>query len=188
MVTGIPTIIVYSRQEFRDWLQKHHLTEKKVCVVLHKKHTGKTSPSHREQIEEAICFGWIDTTVKRLDEDRYLRFFSKRTEKSMWSQNTLRYGKELLAAGLLFPEGKRYYKLGLKKKPHGFGIPKNPSMPDALKKALTKHTVAQRNFALFSPSIKRMFYRWILSGKQERTREKRIKKVVEKATLNDKTF
>ena len=63
------SIGAFDRKDFRKWLEKNHLNEKKVNVVLFKKHTGKKSPSHRELMEEAICFGWIDTTVKRIDEN-----------------------------------------------------------------------------------------------------------------------
>ncbi len=71
-------ITALHRNDFRKWLEKNHQKEKKVCIVLHKRHTGKPAPTHRELMEEAICFGWIDTTVKRLDEDLYARFFAKR--------------------------------------------------------------------------------------------------------------
>ena len=76
------TIDVYTKEGFRRWLEKNHEKEAKVAVILHKKHTAKTSPTHRELVDEAICFGWIDTTVKRLDEDRYIRNFTKRTKNS----------------------------------------------------------------------------------------------------------
>ena len=83
-----PLIEAGTHKAWRAWLQKHHLKEKKVGLICHKKHTGKLFLTHREAMEDAICFGWIDTTIKRLDEDRYIRYFARRTDKSRWSENT----------------------------------------------------------------------------------------------------
>ena len=98
-------INISSRKQWRNWLEKNHAKESKVSIILHKKHTGKPSITHKESMEEAICFGWIDTTLKRLDEDTYQRTFVKRNDKSKWSQNTLRYGKELIKEGLMTNAG-----------------------------------------------------------------------------------
>ena len=132
-------------------------------------------------MEEAICFGWIDTTIKRLDEDQYIRNFSKRNKNSTWSQNTLSYAKDLIKRGKMTPTGLKFYKEGLKKLPHAHGIPKNSEMPIELKKALVTDKVAKDNFESFPPSTKKMFYRWILRGKLKATRTKRIQSTVAKA-------
>ncbi len=173
------SITVFKRQDFRDWLMKNHDSEKKVSVILYKKHTGKPSASHRELMEEAICFGWIDTTIKKLDEDRYIRTFTKRNKNSKWSNNTISYAKELLKEKKMMPLGLKYYKEGLKKPTHDHGIPKNPSMPLELKKALDKNKKAKDNFELSPPSTKKQLYRWILRGKLQETRTKRIKKIID---------
>ena len=76
----IKTFYPKSRQEWRDWLQKNHQKEAKVTVIIYKKHTGKHFIAPQEYMDEAICFGWIDTTVKRLDDERYQRNFVKRTK------------------------------------------------------------------------------------------------------------
>ncbi len=180
------TITAFNRNHFRRWLEKNHEKEHKVSVIVYKKHTGKTSPSHRELMEEAICFGWIDTTVKRFDEDRYIRNFSKRTKNSRWSDNTIRYAKGLLKDGKMTPAGIKYYKEGLKKPTHDAGIPRNPDMPDELEKAFAKNKIAKNNFEKFSPSAKRMIYRWILRAKLPETRLKRVKLTVERAKAGRK--
>ncbi len=178
------TIEVFSRKEFRDWLRKNHEKESKVAVIIHKKHTGRSFPTHREMIEEAICFGWIDTTIKRLDEDKYIRTFTKRNKNSRWSDNTLRYAKELVKKKKMMPAGMKYYKEGLKKPTHDAGISKNPSMPEELRRALGKRAMA--NFEKYPPSTKKLIYRLILRGKRKETRAKRIKNIVEKAKKGDK--
>ena len=174
-------VTVSTRNDFRKWLMKNHDKENKVSVIVHKKHTGKLSPSHKELMEEAICFGWIDTTIKRLDEERYMRNFSRRNKNSKWSDNTIRYGKELIKKGKMTPVGLKFYKEGLKKGTHDFGIPSNPDMPVELEKALSKDKKAFDNFEKFPPSTKKMLYRWILRGKREDTRVKRIKLIVDGA-------
>ncbi len=180
------TVTAFDRKDFREWLVNNHDKETKVSVILYKKHTGKLSPSHKELMEEAICFGWIDTTINRLDEDRYIRNFSKRNKNSRWSDNTIRYGGELIKQGKMTPSGLKFYKEGLKKPTHDAGIPKNPDMPVELERALSKNIIAKVNFEKFSPSIKRTFYRWILRGKREETKTKRITLTVEKARLGRK--
>jgi uncharacterized protein YdeI (YjbR/CyaY-like superfamily) len=179
------TITVFNRMDFREWLKNNHDKESKLSVVIFKKHTGKPSPSHKELMEEAICFGWIDTTVKKLDENRYIRMFSRRNKSSKWSDNTLGYAKDLIQRGKMAPIGLKFYKEGLNKPTHDFGIPKNPDMPVELKIALEK-SEAKENFDKFSASIKKMVYRWILSGKRKETRDKRIKLIVDKAKVENK--
>jgi uncharacterized protein YdeI (YjbR/CyaY-like superfamily) len=182
------TITVYTRDDFRKWLEKHDSKEKIVSVIVHKRHTGKPAPKHRELLEEAICFGWIDTTLHRLDDDTYVRKFVKRNKNSRWSDNTLRYARDLIKRGLMTEEGMKYYELGKAKPTHDHGIPKNPDMPDELKEALAKDIKAQENFEKFPPSTKRMFYRWLLSAKLPTTRAKRITQIFNFASANNKNF
>lgn len=181
-------ITVYKKEDFRAWLKNHGKDERRVAVVVHKRHTGKPAPTHRELIEEAICFGWIDTTIKRLDEDTFLRNFAKRNEKSKWSDNTLTYAKQLVKDGRMTAEGLLFYKLGLKRPTHDHGIPKNPDMPTELKSALSKDSRAKKNFDSFPPSAKRTYYRWILYAKLPETRKKRVDKIVNAALMKNKNI
>lgn len=185
---SVPTITVFTKGEFRSWLKKHHMSEHKVAVVVHKRHTGKPAPSHRELMEEAICFGWIDTTIERVDEDTYIRHFSKRTKNSRWSDNTLGYAKRLIKEGLMAPEGLRFYKMGLAKPTYDQGIPKNPDMPPELKKALAKNKVARKNFESFSPSVKRTYYRWLLGAKLPETKAKRVGRILDNSMNGKKSI
>jgi len=184
----IKTITVFKRNDFRKWLKKNHKKEKRVCVILYKRHTGKPAPTHRELIEEAICFGWIDTTIKKIDEERFLRNFSRRNKNSRWSENTLGYAKELKKKRRMSSEGLKFYKLGLEKPTHDYGIPKNPEMPSQLNRALGEDKKAMRNFDKFPPSTKRMLYRWMIRAKLPETREKRTKIIVKSAREGKKDF
>ena len=182
------SVLVKHRSDFREWLKKNHDKEKKVAVILNKKHTGIPSPSHRELMEEAICFGWIDTRIDRIDDNQFIRNFSRRNKNSKWSYNTLSYAKQLVKEKKMTPIGMKFYKEGLSKPTHDHGIPKNPSMPDEISKVLKKNKDALKNFKSFSPSYKRTIYRWFLSAKRDETKIKRIKKIFESSKQNQRMF
>jgi len=169
---------VFTPNDFRKWLEKNHDKHTKVGLIIHKKHTGKISPSHRELMEEAICFGWIDTIVKRIDDNTFMRFFARRNEKSKWSYNTLSYAKDLIKRKKMTLIGLQFYKEGLKKLPHDYGIPKNPEIPIEMKKIFEKNKKAREHFEKLSPSARRTYLRWISRAKRDETKNKRIKIVV----------
>ena len=167
------------RIEWRMWLNKNHLTETKITLIKHKKHTGKPTINNREAMDEAICFGWIDTTVQRIDEDRYSQNFVKRNKNSKWSVNTLARGKELLEKGLMSEHGIKMYKEGLAKGAYDRDLPKNPEIPEDLIETLKKNPKAKEKFEKISPSMRKMYLRQILRAKLPKTREKRINSLIE---------
>ncbi len=82
----IKLLYVSDRKAWRDWLKKHYKTEREIWLVYYKKHTGKPRIPYNEAVEEALCFGWIDSTVKRIDDDRFAQRFTVRNPKSAYSQ------------------------------------------------------------------------------------------------------
>lgn len=178
-MSDITLIEIFDKKDFRTWLKKHHDKESKVGLILHKKHTGKESPSHKELMFEAICFGWIDTTVKRLDENKYIRYFSRRNKNSTWSYNTLSYGEQLIKEKRMTRHGLKFYEEGKKKKPHDFGIPKNPEIPEELKNIFEKDKKIKEKFDKISPSQRKVYLKWILRAKLPETKNKRIKNLIE---------
>ena len=163
--------------DWRNWLKKNHLEEERILLVKYKKHTGKPILNNLDSMKQAICFGWIDTTVNRIDEDCYAQTFVKRNKNSKWSINTLSYGKELLEGNLMSPYGIKMYKEGLQKKPHDAGIPKNPKMPREIKKSLEKNKMLDK-FMKLSPSVRRMNFRAFLKAKRPETKANFIKKMI----------
>lgn len=103
-------------KDFVDWLEANHKTKDRVEFKIYKKHTGYPVPSHNEQVRAAICYGWIDTKVKRIDDDSYMRIFVKRKDNANWSVNTLRYAAELTAQKKMKPLGTEHYLKALEKK------------------------------------------------------------------------
>ena len=174
-----------TRKEWREWLRKNHKKEKKVYLVKYKKHTGKPSLNNREAMEEAICFGWIDTTVKRLDEERYQQCFVKRNDKSRWSNNTLSYARDMIKKKKMMKQGLEAYKKGVKKPTIDHGLPKNPETPDDLRKELRKHKL-EIIFKNLAPSARRYHIWSIEKAKREETRKKRIKETVKMVKDNRK--
>ena len=93
------TLYVTTRKEWRDWLKKHYQSEKEIWLVYYKKHTGKPRISYNEAVEEALCFGWIDSIVKSIDEDRFAQRFSLRNPKRPYSQANKERLRELIRQG-----------------------------------------------------------------------------------------
>ena len=171
----VKQVVVKTRTQWRNWLLKNHKKEKKVGLISYKKHTGISSISHKESIKEAICFGWIDTTLNRLDDQRYLRHFVKRGPNASWSKNTLEYAREMVKQGLMVSAGLEAYKRGLKKKPHDHDV--NYSDPPSLLNGLSKkkNKKAKKNYASLSKSNKKLFNSWINRAKRQETIDKRVK-------------
>ena len=174
-----------SRKAWRAWLKKNHKKEKLIWLIHHKRHTGKHFISHRESFEEAICFGWIDTIVKSIDENTFARCFVRRTDKSRWSDNTLAYAKKMIKEKKMTSAGLKRYKEGRKRPSLDLGIPKNPEPQQDLLEALQKKNILER-FHAFAPSYKRYYIRWIERAKRPETRQKRITLVVEQIVQNRK--
>jgi uncharacterized protein YdeI (YjbR/CyaY-like superfamily) len=178
MTEKIKTFTPKSLAEWRKWLEKNHLKESKVLMIKYKKHTCKPMINAAEAMKEAICFGWIDTTAKRLDDERYCQTYVKRNQNGRWSKNTLRYGKDLLKARKMSEFGIKMYKKGLKKKAFDEHVPDNPTIPKILKDALDNNFKAKTLFETLPPSIKKLHYRRILYPKLEETKLKRVKEVI----------
>ncbi|MFH1696853.1 MAG: YdeI/OmpD-associated family protein, partial [Candidatus Diapherotrites archaeon] len=165
------------------WLRKNHAKKRELWVIYYKKHAGKRGMVYDEAVEEAICYGWIDSTVKRLDYDRTVQRFTPRNPKSGWSELNLTRARKLIKQGKITKAGME--KLGdalereCKRKI-------NPETPEDLRKALGKNKKARENFENFAPCYKRHYIWHIEGAKMKETRERRIRFVVDRAALNKK--
>ncbi|MBS3130826.1 YdeI/OmpD-associated family protein [Candidatus Woesearchaeota archaeon] len=172
------------RKSWRKWLEKNHSKEDKIWLIRHKRHTGKPAVSMSDAMDEAICFGWIDTIVKSIDEDTFAQCFVKRKEAGRWSAATIARAKRLIKEKRMSPSGLNSYKQGLKNPLAYIILPKNPEMPQDLKEALEKNRAAQNKFNALAPSYRRTYISWVSRGKLPATREKRIKKTIENVLKN----
>ena len=172
---NLKTLDVRSRHEWRSWLQQHHDSEREVWLVFHKHHTTEASISYGDAVDEALCFGWIDSIVTRLDEGRYARKFTPRKRDSKWSTiNRERYA-DLKARGLLAAPG-------LEREPTGrIGDAPRPSasaIPPYIEKQIKANPRAWEYFERLAPSYRRLYIGWIDSAKRQDTKEKRLSEAI----------
>jgi len=154
-------LYVTDGREWRDWLQRHYKSEREAWLVYYKKHTGKPRISYNDAVEEALCFGWIDSTVRTIDEDRYAQRFSPRNPKSPYSQANKERLRELVNQGRVV-NGVLATLGNLAEE--RFEIP-----PDILK-AIKSNKEAWKNFQSFSPSYIRIRIAFI-DGARNRPQE-----------------
>jgi uncharacterized protein YdeI (YjbR/CyaY-like superfamily) len=178
-----------NRSEWRKWLQRNHDKKDEIWLVYYKKHTGKPSVTHAEAVEEALCFGWIDSRVNRLDEERYRQKYTPRKSKSVWSKINKDAAERLIREGKMTPAGME--KINEAKKDgrwaKAYTSRKRMRMPSDLKKALTSNKKAWKNFSNFAKSYQNMYIGWVTSAKMRETREKRIREVVKRSAQNKKS-
>ena len=172
-----------SRAEWRRWLERHHASSPGVWLIFYKSHTGRASVDRESMIEEALCFGWVDSLVKRLDETRYLIKVTPRKPDSFWSDlNRRRYAK-VKAEGLLAPAGverpptaRRYPTTGPRSVP---AIRRKAmSARPAIERELKANQAAWRYFAQLPASHQRRYIGWIGMAKREDTRRRRLQEAL----------
>jgi uncharacterized protein YdeI (YjbR/CyaY-like superfamily) len=163
------------RTGWRRWLKKNHGAFKEVWLVFYKKHTGKRSISYDAAVEEALCFGWIDSIVKRLDDERYVRKFTPRKPRSVWSPTNRRRYRDLKSRGSLAAPG-----LERAPTPGRNSAPKESELklPGYIERRLRSVPAAWRNFKQLVPSYRRAYIGWIDSAKREETKEKRLREAL----------
>ena len=94
-----------SREEWRAWLEKNHSTKSEIWLLFYKQHTGKPCVSYDDALDEALCFGWVDSIVKRVDDERYLRKFTPRKNGSIWSEANKKRAERLIREGRMTQAG-----------------------------------------------------------------------------------
>jgi len=166
---------VRSRREWRKWLAKHGGSESEIWLVYHKRHTDIPSISYEDSVEEALCFGWVDSLIKRLDEDRFARKFTPRKADSKWSTINRRRYADLELRGLLAAAG-------LERAPtdRSGDAPHKalPAMLPDLEEQLKSNRRAQQFFDSLAPSHRKYCIGWIEAAKRDETRQKRIREVI----------
>jgi uncharacterized protein YdeI (YjbR/CyaY-like superfamily) len=179
----IDTVVVEDRQEWREWLEEHHDDVSEIWLVFYKRHTGINTLSYDDAVEEAICFGWIDSLIRRLDDDRYARKFTPRKADSKWSTINRRRYADLLARGLLTEPGRARPPTGHSGDAKKVSATKIPSY---IKERLKTNPQAWQNFQQLAPSYRRNYIGWIDSAKRPQTREKRLQEALELLAAGEK--
>jgi uncharacterized protein YdeI (YjbR/CyaY-like superfamily) len=175
MPAELKTLRVRSRRQWRSRLAKHHASSPGIWFVFYKAHTGVKSVPYEDTVREALCFGWIDSLVRRLDDDRYALKITPRKPTSKWSDlNRIRWG-ELKAAGLLAPAGLEAAPTDKRYAPR----PAIPLLPAYIAKGLKANPKAWTFSQKLAPTYQRRFIGWIHTAKRPETREKRIRESID---------
>jgi len=175
-----------SRQEWRRWLERNHASTSEVWLVFYKLHTGASTLTYNDAVEEALCFGWIDGVRRRLDDERYIHRLSPRKPDSKWSGlNRARAGR-MIKAGLMKPSGLQAIK-DAKRSGNWTPPPKQrPADSAEFASRLKKDRKAAEFFSTLSPSCQRQYTGWIAVAKREETRTRRIEEALKLLAAGEK--
>lgn len=165
--------------DFRKWLEKNHLNETELIVGFYKVGTGKKSITWPESVDQALCFGWIDGIRRGIDEESYSIRFTPRKANSIWSNVNLKKMEELKAKDLIFPAGYEIFKKRKEDKSGIYSFEKNEvKFSETYEKEFKKNKKAWAWFEKQIPSYKKPAKNWVMSAKQEITREKRLQQLI----------
>jgi uncharacterized protein YdeI (YjbR/CyaY-like superfamily) len=169
-----------SRRQWRTWLQKHHASEDELWLIFYKKHTGKQGLTYEDAVQEALCFGWIDGILKRIDGEKHTVRFTPRRTSSRWSPTNKKRVARLIASGQMTDAGLAKIQQAKRDGQWDKADPRtpDPDVPEELTKALARCKKAQQNFANLAPSYRKQYLWWIGSAKRAETRRKRAKEAV----------
>jgi len=178
------TLTLRDRECWRSWLIEHHLTCAEIWLVFHKSHISGDSISYEETVEEALCFGWIDSLIKRIDADRYAGKFTPRRRGSQWSEVNKKRAEKMMDEGLMTDAGRRLVEEA-KQSGEWDRVRIRPAMPTdtlphELEEALTANVDAARNFHALAPSYQKQYILWIATAKRAETRHKRMREAIQK--------
>jgi uncharacterized protein YdeI (YjbR/CyaY-like superfamily) len=181
-VTETNTFYPTSPQAWRKWLARHHESEKSVWLICYKKNSGKPTISWSDAVDEALCFGWIDSTRKTIDDEKFIQFFTRRKPTSMWSKINKEKVKQLIEEGRMMPAG--YDSIERAKKNGSWNIldaVEELVIPEDLESAFGAHAGSKDFFMGLSKSVRKMMLGWIEFAKRPETRQKRIAEIAESA-------
>lgn len=171
-----------NQKAWRQWLKKNHVSKQSIWLVCYKKKSNIPSISWSEAVDEALCFGWIDSTRKTIDEEKFIQFFSKRKPISTWSKINKEKIKLLIEKGLMTNAG--YQSIETAKLNGSWSIldeVEELTIPKDLENAFKANKGSKAYFLNLSKSVQKMMLSWIALAKQAETRQRRIKEIAEHA-------
>jgi len=183
----VETFYPISQLAWREWLERNHKDQESIWLIFYKKKSPNYNLSWSDSVDEALCFGWIDSTKKKLDEERYMQYFSKRKPKSNWSKVNKDKVKVLIAQDLMQKAG--YKSITIAKENGSWTILDEVEaliVPVDLKQELDKQENATTYFNSLSNSVKKSLLYWIKMAKRQETRQKRIVEITKRASKGEK--
>jgi uncharacterized protein YdeI (YjbR/CyaY-like superfamily) len=169
-------LYVKSREEWRSWLSRNYAIESEIWLIFYKKATGQPAIGYGAAVEEALCFGWIDSIIKRIDDTKYARKFTPRKDKSRWSKLNKGRANRMIKEGRMTDSG--LAKIQAAKKTGLWDQDSRPQIsldiPPEFAKALARNKKAKENFDRLAASYRRHYIGWIAVAKRPETRKRRV--------------
>jgi uncharacterized protein YdeI (YjbR/CyaY-like superfamily) len=176
------------RKEWRNWLENNHGISTEAWLVFYKKPSGKSRIPYNDAVEEALCFGWIDGKLKRINDNYYVQRFTPRRRDSVWSEINVSRARKMISEGLMMKPGLDAFQVYLDN-PRLLNIMSKevPDMPEKLLRELKKNEKAYDNFLNFPVSIRRIYLQWLAAAKRDETYSRRMSKIIGLSENNIKT-
>ena len=178
MEKEVETFYPTNKQAWRQWLQKNHSAKQSIWVVMYKKDAGVPTITWSDAVDEAICFGWIDSTKRAIDHQQSIQYFCKRKPTSAWSKINKAKVERLISDGLMMQAG--YNSIEIAKQNGSWTILDEVEeliIPKDLDKAFKAHRGSKDYFMSLSRSMKKMILQWVTMAKRPETRQNRIAEV-----------
>lgn len=184
----IPELYFKTDKEWRKWLHKNHQDFKGVYLIFYKVEHENDSMRWEEAVKVALCYGWIDSTVKSLGNGKRRQYFTPRNDKSVWSALNKKYIDELIAEDLMHESGLNKIETA---KQNGSWTAlddvENGVIPEDLQLAFDENQLAYSNYQNFAPSYRKSYLYWLNQAKRETTRQKRIDEIIQLCSKNIKS-
>jgi uncharacterized protein YdeI (YjbR/CyaY-like superfamily) len=166
------TFYVEDRGKWRAWLEANSPSAPEVWLIYYNKGTNRPRIAYADAVEEAICFGWIDSKIKKLDEARFAQLFTPRRPKSRWSTSNIARARKMIREGKMTAAGLKVFEPGRR-------TPALPTqLPAPLEEQFRREITAWENFRRFPPSYQRLTIGWVAGAKQEETRLRRLRQLI----------
>ncbi len=181
-------LYVTNRDEWRSWLEEHYADVKVIWLLFYKGPAGRNNIPYEDAVEEAVCFGWIDSLIKKLDEERYTRKFTPRTGTAVWSASNKARVEKMVREGRMTEAGQRVIDEA-KRNGSWDRVPagRQPwEMPPEFEAALAANQAARANFEKLAPSHRKQYIGWIATARQSETRARRSAEAVGLLARNEK--
>jgi len=182
------TLYCKTTEEWRTWLEQKHDKETEIWLIFFKKAAGKPSLDYESAVEEALCFGWIDSIIKKIDESRFARKFTPRNDDSKWSDKNKKRVERLIKSDRMTPVG--LAKVKAAQKNGRWDEPDRPDIsfeiPEEFRKALNQNSKARKFFEQLAPSYRKQFIGWISVAKRSETKAKRINESIQLLSKGEK--
>lgn len=187
-MSDLPSLHITTRADWRKWLAAHHATSSGIWLVWFKKHTGKARLEYEDAVEEALCFGWIDSVAKRIDDDRAAQTFTPRRAGSKWSPSNVARFSRLVKAGRMTPAGLVHRPTAATKLApvDNKAAGDLAAVPAWIARGLKASSAAWKNFRALTAAQRGLYVRWLDSARRQETRDRRVKDAIARLERNER--